>query len=215
MGRESTTSQPTTKQLGSRVIVPAIDEFVMQVMGMSIALKTSGIVGRSAYDTYKPDGWPTLRCVLDHYGIAPTSPGWKQFIDIHIGEFEHVVIKARWCKVCTRPQIHKTGRCYTCYWFWSNNGYDRPRHLWDVDAKCSNCNFPLAAAGRRPTFKDGSMRRRQCNGRCQACDSYWRKYKRERPRHLWGDGAYGWCSCGHPANYQKDGFDLCSRCAEV
>jgi hypothetical protein len=193
-----------------KICVPNIDDFIMQILGMSIALKPNGVIGRSTYDIYKPEEWPTLRCVLEHYDTEPTKAGWRQFVDTHIGQFDHVVVKARWCKVCGNPRLHKTRRCYTCYGFWLRNGHDRPRHLWDVDAKCSNCNFPLSAVGVK-VQRDGIERRRQCNGRCQTCDSYWRKYKRERPKYLWGDGPHGFCECGYPAVALVEDIPVCVR----
>ena len=37
---------------------------------------------------------------------------------------------------------------------------------------CSTCHLPPLSTLKR--------------GRCNACDSYWRKYGYERPPHLWG-----------------------------
>lgn len=116
----------------------------------------------------------------------------------------------KWCKNCTSPDLYAGRYCSACYQYKRKHGKERPRHLWDKDFCCNTCGVPLSSQGKR----QGQQRKRQCRGYCISCWNYRTKYKIDRPRRLWGIGKYGWCACGYPANYQKDGFNLCSRCAE-
>lgn len=75
---------------------------------------------------------------------------------------------------------------------------------------CKVCGVPLSALG----IHNG--RKRQRRGKCETCASYWRKYRRERPRYLWGIGPAGWCECGYPAVDLVDGdIPVCDRHREI
>ena len=213
MGREKATSQQMTKPVSSRVIIPAIDEFVMQVMGMSQAAYGDGwIVGKSTYERLRPEGWPKLCTVLGHYGYAKDGAGWKQFVDDHIGKpvtdikERHRQIKRGWCSNCGSTDVMTTGMCPQCRRYWLKYGKKRPRHLWDTDAVCRNCKVPLHALGR---FNNGS--RRQARGLCTPCNEYKQRTGQPRPKHLWGDGPHGWCECGYPAVALVEDIPVCAR----
>jgi len=106
----------------------------------------------------------------------------------------------KWCKVCGHLKVYLKGRCVSCYYYHQRHGIERPRHLWDKEAKCKTCGIPLASLGVNP-----AGRRRQQKGRCIPCVLYIRDHGVERPRRLWGIGEYGWCECGRPATALVDG----------
>lgn len=116
----------------------------------------------------------------------------------------------RWCKNCGRLDIRSHNRCSACAQYYQTHGRERPRHLFEDRGQCKNCKIPLVTLGKMPCGKNRYKR-----GLCNPCYNYKYVMGVPRPRHLWGIGEYGWCACGYPANYQKDGFNLCSRCAEV
>lgn len=109
--------------------------------------------------------------------------------------------KPHWCKNCGSLRIIANYLCNACYVYYRRHHKNRPRHLWDVEAKCKTCGVSLTTI----QYKR--------NGYCDPCYHYICKGQ-ERSKELWGIGVYGWCDCGRPANYQKDGFNLCTICKE-
>jgi hypothetical protein len=108
--------------------------------------------------------------------------------------------KPRWCKVCGNLNIYFDLRCRTCYRYRERNGHERPYRLWAKDMACKNCKRPRAEG------------MRWCKLRCHNCDQYLRKHKKERPKDFWGDGQYGWCECGYPADNLFEKIPFCNRC---
>ena len=205
MGRDATTSQPTTKQRNNTNSMPSLDDIIMQITGMSQALcKPGRIVHRWIYDAHRPPQWPTAFHFLAFYGFEASTDGWHEFIESMILKPKEM---PKWCKNCGDPRLWCLGRCQNCDRYWRRTGKERPKHLWNRrEQVCSNCKFPIAAA---PPFKRGE--RRQCAGRCQPCHSYWKKYHKERPKELWGDGPYGFCECGYPAVALVEDIPVCVR----
>lgn len=117
--------------------------------------------------------------------------------------------KAKWCKVCGNPGVCVLRRCQACYAYWTRHHKERPTWLWDEDFRCIVCGFPKKAAMRR---KDRPGRKLFVKNRCSTCFSYYLKYGKDRPSYLWGNGTYGWCDCGYPANYWRGGVGVCARC---
>lgn len=196
-------------------LIPDVDDFIMQVTGMSQALCDMHYILRwTAYDAHRPHDWPSARFLLESYGYSPDASGWKQFVNDRIGQrvtedwhqYRRMMRRERWCKNCGRLQVWRCGRCATCDTYWKRNHVERPRYLWDIEAVCRNCKFPLSAL-----LPKANGRRRQCRGFCEACSSYRRKYGRERPQHLWGIGPLGWCDCGFPAVALFENMPVCSR----
>lgn len=77
---------------------------------------------------------------------------------------------------------------------------------------CLNCRRPRQAG---EVFEDG---------RCEACAGFRLRHGSERPSAFWGDGRYGWCACGEPANHKlrvrlrRHGervLTLCDACLEM
>ena len=185
-------------------IMPSVDDYVMQVLGMSEALCREGIITDSKFDRYRPTGWPESRTFLTFYGFDPTPLGWRTFVDLLIVEREN---RPKWCRNCGDPRIWCRGRCRACDRYYRRTDKERPRRLWNRhERKCKNCKIPIAAL---PRLKRGEYR--QYNGRCQSCHSYWRKWHRERPREFWGIGPAGWCECGYPATATVEGMPVCNR----
>jgi hypothetical protein len=172
--------------------MPSIDDIVMQILGMSEALCKPGqkAMGREMYNTHRPPGWPTAYTWLSFYGFEPSNAGWNEAMELLVIPHH----PPRWCVVCGNPELLALNRCNACYTFLRKNGKERPRHLWDIDATCKTCGFPLASAGRE---KKGC--RSQRSGWCKPCSTYRITYGKSRPRHLWGIGPVGWCECGYPA----------------
>lgn len=70
-----------------KAIIPLIDDFVMQVLGMSEAQYHSAwIIGWSLYNEQRPRDWPTAFVVLRFYGFAMSANGWSEFVHAHIGQ---------------------------------------------------------------------------------------------------------------------------------
>ncbi len=115
----------------------------------------------------------------------------------------------KWCMTCGYPGIFGLCRCQACYMYWLRHKKERPKWLWNEDICCKNCAYPKKAALHRKSGVSVFHK-----GRCGPCYRYKNRTGNERPGHLWGNGKFGWCLCGRPANYQKDGFDLCTICAE-
>lgn len=215
MGREKDTSQPTLQQC-SRLITPNIDDFIMQVLGMSQARYGNGwIVGRNAFNDYRPAGWPKMETVMVRCGLTPTYQGWCKFIEMHIGlpvmnrkELQRRRQKNHqsWCKVCGKLENWRSGFCGACYRYWLDNRRKRPRHLWDDEVRCKNCGIPLASLGKY----DGGSKRQKC-GYCEPCYNYQSRYDKPRPRRLWLDGPYGFCECGYPAVALVEDIPVCVR----
>lgn len=69
-----------------KMIMPALDDIVMQVLAMSEAqYEGAWIIGRSQYDARRPPGWPTAFVLLGFYGFPPSAAGWHEFVRLHIG----------------------------------------------------------------------------------------------------------------------------------
>lgn len=70
----------------SKAAVPPIDDFIMQVLGMSEAqYHGDWIIGWSLYNEQRPRDWPTAFVVLRFYGFAMSANGWSEFVQAHIG----------------------------------------------------------------------------------------------------------------------------------
>jgi hypothetical protein len=177
-------------------VLSAMDDFIMQLLGMSEALYgREWIVGIAAYERHKPRGWAKLYTILQHSGYQPTRQGWVEFVDKHIG-VPVVPLDAfwgahrdapRWCKRCRTYGELRSGLCGACYEYKRRNKKSRPRYCWDEDIGCRNCGIPLKSI------------RQNAKGHCYACAQYQRRTGKDRPRHLWGIGPAGWCECGYPA----------------
>lgn len=69
-----------------KMIMPSVDDFVMQVLGMSEAQYDGAwIIGWSQFNNRRPAGWPTSFTILAYYGFMPDSDGWRTFVQMHIG----------------------------------------------------------------------------------------------------------------------------------
>jgi hypothetical protein len=198
-------------------ILSSVDDFLMQVMGMSQAIYGDGwIVGRNAYNNYRPEGWPKIETVMPKYGFPPNLNGWKEFVALHIGlpVMNRKELQRRrpqnhqsWCKVCGRiDKNYRIGMCAACYRYWRLYGKKRPRYLWDSDLRCKNCGIPLSALG---TYKSGEKLCRK--GQCITCYNYASRWGKPRPKRLWLDGPYGFCECGYPAVALVEDIPVCVR----
>ncbi len=195
-------------------ILSSVDDFVMQILGMSQAMYGDGwIVGKAAYERLRPDGWPKLYTVLAYYGFEQSRGGWERFVDHNIGlpvievdAFNGYTDKRQWCKNCGRMENWRSGLCEACYHYWLRHRMKRPRHLWDDEMGCKNCGVPLKSQG---LFKGGE--RRQRKGYCIPCAAYKLRTGKHRPKHLWGDGPHGWCECGYPAVALVEDMPVCVR----
>lgn len=114
----------------------------------------------------------------------------------------------KWCKNCGRMDVVAHNRCNACDNYYRVHKKERPRHLYKVDHehRCKNCGIPLAAQGKRR-----SSRNRFSRGFCETCHSYKRRTGKARPKHLWGDGPFGWCDCGYPAMALVEDIPVCVR----
>lgn len=198
-------------------ILSSLDDFLMQILGMSQAVYGDGwIVGRNAYDENRPNGWPKLATALAHYGFEPSMSGWEQFVEMHIGlpvmnlkelQRRRPLLPRKWCKICGEfDKRIRLGMCDACYKFFLVHRKKRPRHLWDEDATCKNCDIPLSALG-----KYSSGQKRHKKGYCDPCYNYQLRHQKPRPKHLWGDGPHGWCECGYPAVALVEDIPVCVR----
>lgn len=194
-------------------VLASVDDFVMQVMGMSQAAYGDGwIVGKSTYERLRPAGWPKLYTALGYYGYTKDKAGWEQFVDDHIGQpvtdirERHRKIKKGWCANCGSTKVMTVGLCSPCRRYWLKHGRKRPKHLWSSDVVCKNCRMPLGGVG-----KLNSGARRQRKGRCLPCAEYMKRTGKARPKHLWGDGPHGWCECGYPAVALVEDIPVCAR----
>ncbi len=113
----------------------------------------------------------------------------------------------KWCKTCGSPNVFAGLRCEACYSYLLRTGKPRPKRFWNDDFCCTTCGYPKSA-------KTKGTSRTFVVDKCVACYKYERRHKKPRPEYLWGKGKHGWCMCGRQANYQKDGFNLCTICAE-
>lgn len=109
--------------------------------------------------------------------------------------------RPKWCKNCGSPKVVANLRCEPCRTYLRRHGKERPKHLSsDYEQLCRICTKPLERITK--------------TGYCTQC----RKYRnqsggKERPRHLWGIGEFGWCECGNPATVQSVEFGgLCAIC---
>lgn len=117
--------------------------------------------------------------------------------------YRHAKVKPLTCKVCKDPNLEGNGRCCACNNYYKrHNGEARPRWLWDKSFGCLTCGIPLASLH----GKERSA------GRCKPCHQYLWKTGKERPRHLWGIGEFGWCRCGRPATVQRSDVGYCRLC---
>lgn len=198
-------------------ILSSVDDFVMQVMGMSQAIYGDGwIVGRNAYNDYRPTGWQKLETIMVHYGFEPYSTGWQEFTEAHIGlpvmtrkelQRRRQTTARSWCKICGQfDRRLRCNMCGACYKFFRLHRKNRPRHLWDHEARCKNCNIPLTVLG-----KYDSGAKRQKKGYCDPCYNYHLRYGKARPKHLWLDGPHGFCECGYPAVALVEDIPVCAR----
>lgn len=111
-----------------------------------------------------------------------------------------------WCEVCGNPNVFMSGKCSACYEYWKTHKKKRPKYMWDEDAKCKNCGYPLKAVG-----VENSGQRRCRKGLCNPCRHYRQKMGKDRPKHLWGDGPHGFCECGYPAVALVEDIPVCVR----
>ncbi len=117
--------------------------------------------------------------------------------------YRHAKVKPTRCKVCKSPNIYSHGRCQPCQKYYQrHDGRPRPRHLWDPACPCKTCGIPL-----------GTTSKRRRAGYCEACYSFHKRGK-ERPRHLWGIGPHGWCTCGRPAYHLVGDVGKCALCKD-
>lgn len=109
----------------------------------------------------------------------------------------------RWCKVCGHPALYRSFRCHACHDYYMRCRKERPRHLYVSieDGRCANCGISALGV---PRFR---------RGRCRRCYEYKMRHNTERPESLWGNGPFGYCECGQPANHMIDKFPLCDSCA--
>jgi hypothetical protein len=69
-----------------KMIMPTVDNLIMQINGMSEAQYDGAwIIGWSQYNDRRPIGWPTAFTLMAHYGFMPDGDGWREFIRLHIG----------------------------------------------------------------------------------------------------------------------------------
>jgi hypothetical protein len=68
------------------MIIPHIDDFIMQLLGMSESLYDGKrVVGWALYDICRPAGWPRSLYLLREYGYMDTTQGWAEMVGEHIG----------------------------------------------------------------------------------------------------------------------------------
>lgn len=113
----------------------------------------------------------------------------------------HEKNRPRWCKNCGSTKVVSNRRCNPCRIYLERHKRERPKHLRDSEHRCKNCSIPLVSKAR--------------SGYCYPCRKYSYRGK-ERPRHLWGIGEFGWCECGKPATVQDKEFGgLCRECSDI
>jgi hypothetical protein len=87
--------------------MPAIDDFIMQIMAMSEALYDGAwTVGWGTYENYRPVNWPGARCLLKFYGYEPNVAGWDKMVAIHVGVDCKTVVEIRQEQGEQRAQKH-------------------------------------------------------------------------------------------------------------
>jgi hypothetical protein len=61
--------------------MPAIDDIIMQILGMSEAqYESAWIIGNAQYDARRPAGWPMAKTILSFYGLD----NWRTLVSLHI-----------------------------------------------------------------------------------------------------------------------------------
>jgi hypothetical protein len=61
--------------------MPAIDDIIMQILGMSEAqYEGAWIIGNAQYDARRPAGWPMAKTILSFYGLDD----WRTLVSLHI-----------------------------------------------------------------------------------------------------------------------------------
>jgi hypothetical protein len=61
--------------------MPAIDDIIMQILGMSEAqYESAWIIGNAQYDARRPTGWPMAKTILSFYGLDD----WRTLVSLHI-----------------------------------------------------------------------------------------------------------------------------------
>lgn len=125
----------------------------------------------------------------------------------------------KYCKNCGIKKVLAKSRCTSCYKWWKYKGIERPRRLWDLDAKCENpsCKRPLERVKRR------------YRALCEDCHLYWSLTGEYRPKRFCNKR---WCDCGNEAmceveldigtvtktgklKAKKEKFWLCEDCIEL
>lgn len=173
--------------------MPSVDDYVLQILGMSEALLDGiGVIGHIVYDAHRPKHWPTSACFLAYYGFPSGKAGWHDFCQLLI-ERPVKTRRSKTDRLCRVCRIHTAlckGRCRGCYTYFSRHGTERPfdlykrvlgRHRRQAPRWCSNCGHPHVYA----------------NLRCYACYKYRWRNGVERPRHKW-DNEAGCIVCGIP-----------------
>ena len=117
MGREVTTSQPTTKQ----------DRLCKNCQRRPAAKKRSRCSG-----CYK------------YWKVNHVERPERLYKRVSIGDRGG---RAGWCEVCGNTKVHASGKCVTCYDRWVKDKSRRPKWLWDDDYRCKTCNVPLKSMG--------------------------------------------------------------------
>lgn len=117
--------------------------------------------------------------------------------------------RSKWCHNCGSPNIRACFLCMPCYNYKNRTGKHRPKWLRDDEFCCTVCGIPKRLT---PLDADGATTFRK--GKCRACASYQRYHGKPRPPELWGNGKYGWCDCGYPAEHQIDKINMCNRCVK-
>jgi hypothetical protein len=127
--------------------------------------------------------------------------------------------QGKYCENCGIEKVLAKNRCTSCYKWLKYKGIERPRRLWDIDAKCKNshCRRPLDRVKRR--YK----------AFCKDCALYWALTGEYRPRKYCNRR---WCDCGEVATQEaelvvgtvtktgkikrkKEKFWLCEKCYQM
>ena len=117
MGRESTTSQPTTKPT----------QKACKNCGRATKQRRNRCGGCEKY--YRS------------HGVERPSHLYTRVCQ---GDLANAPL---WCDVCGNTTIYRGRKCRACYEYQRINKKRRPRHLWDDEAKCKTCGVPLSSQG--------------------------------------------------------------------
>jgi len=140
------------------------------------------------------------------------------------------------CRICGEiRRIHAKGRCKRCYGHFIRWGKERPTEKKKKPTTCARCGIDdVYCSGHckkcyRHRFNRGTIRTykyknpelpRWCKNcgspgvnteqRCEACAWFFKRHKRERPRHLW-DETFCCKTCKLPLSTYK-GWKIKGRC---